>query len=364
LDLALASVLRKRFGSEGLIGEEGTAEFTSEWAKLALRQVLTGVAALYDPAKTAPSNLFLLTTFAGFDKGGVPIVKQLLFIEKWVPSGPLSNLTPDYQVLQKGETIQRFTQFTAGITCVADAILGGYYKSEDAVIQRYYQKRRDGLLDSLPLEEMKTLAQVILRETRNFTNLVGGKDEIGIFPVSGDIQWLLPPLPSDKHLPARFFLWNGLECTDRNPECKLVNGGADFFEDFQRALDESITKFFLASQFKDIAVVVDNNYFVRDSFEGTTLKWRGGPIFMRSNNFHNCILELTEHAEVPGDSELNGKCKLVRKAEVSFESTTVGAPIKYQTSGCVEKSSNGGVTITAGDKCGNAASIFGPPIQP
>jgi hypothetical protein len=181
------------------------------WAPPALQQALTGVAALHDPATTPPANLRLLTTFAGFDGRGMPVLKQLRFEASWSPSGPLSTPAPAYNVYQGELVVEKFTPLTVGITSVADAILQGAYSSEDPAIRDYYEKRRQGVLDNLSLEEMKTLAKVILHETRNFTNLVGGEDQIAMLPVNGDSQWFLPTLPSDSELPARFFLWKGIQ---------------------------------------------------------------------------------------------------------------------------------------------------------
>lgn len=362
LDLTVASVLRKRFDSHGLPTAEGA---TYDWARFALAQALTGVAALSDPETTSSASLQLIATFAGFDERGQLVLKQLLFRESWKPSGPLNAKAPEYEVLQAGATLDgKFLPITTGITCVADAILGGYYRTKDPVILRYYQRRREGTLDSLELKELKSLAQVILRETRNFTDKVGGEDPIGVFPVGGNIEWTLPTLPSDKDLPARFFLWKGLLCPEATEQCKVLNGSAAYFEDFQHDTDELVAKFFLAGQFKERPVALDNNYFVNDSFEGTTLKWRGGNFFMHGNHFKDCVLEMPEGVQLQPGSELDGKCRLVRKPEVSVEPGTVGSPIKWETFGCKKIEPNGGITFTAGGSCGNAAGMFGPTIQP
>jgi hypothetical protein len=359
LDLTVASVLRKTFGSEGLPGD------ASDWARSALRQALTGVAALYNPETTSPASLQLVTTFAGFDESGQPFVKRLVFVESWKPSGPLNVKAPEYEVLTVGKIPdEKFLPVAVGINCIAEAILSGYYKTEDPVILRYYQKRREGALDNLPLEEMKSLAQVILRETRNFTGLVGGEDQIGVFPVAGEVEWALPPLATKSELPAHFFLWKGLQCTQGASQCRAVNGGATFVEDFQHPLDEPIAKFFLAGEFKNIPVALDHNYFVNDSFDGVTFKWRGDRFFLQGNHFKDCVLELPESAQLQPSSELTGKCRLVRKSEVSVEPATVGSPISWKSSGCSTKNSDGGVTLTVGGSCGNAASIVGPQIQP
>jgi hypothetical protein len=370
LDLAVASMLRRRFGPDGLSRGRGTVEAASGWAEHALEQALTGVAALYDPSATAPQNLFLIATFAGLDAHGVPMLRQVTFEEMWRASGPLNVVAPEYQTTSTQVTVNKFVSVRAGITCVADAILSGIYRSEDPAIRAYYQELKGGLLDNISLEEMRALAQAILRETRNFTPLVGGQDQIGVFPVAGDVEWSLPSsLPKLTQMSPGFMLWKGLLCTTSHPPCtESGRGGFTFFQDFQGLGDDTITKFFLASEFKDIPVALDNNYFVGSCFDGATLKWRGGTFFLRASNisqcFKQCALELPEGKELPSDSELNGKCRLIRKPEVTIEPTTVGAPVRIQTQGCVTKNSGGGVTVTAGGKCGNLAGIAGPSLQP
>ena len=365
LDLTVASALRKRFGAEGLPGEMGTVDGASDWAEHALGQSLTGVAALYDAQKTLAATLALSALFAGVDNNGVVVLRRLSFEESWKPTGPASVQAPDYDVRSWSFAgVEKFGFATAGITCVADAILGGYYKTEDHTIQDYYKRRREAALDNLTIEELKKLAKAILRETRNFTPLVGGEDQIGTFPVSGAIQWLLPALPSDSELPSRFLLWKGLNCMGGDPPCSGASGSMSFFEDFQRELDEPLTEFFLASQFEKIHVALDNNYFVDSKFDGAILQWRGGPFFMRKNSFNDCVVELPENLNVPSDSELHGKCRLVRKSAVAVETTTVGSPKKYKVAGCRKKNPDGSMTFTAGGGCGPDAGLVGPPIQP
>jgi hypothetical protein len=367
LDLAIASVLRRRFGSAGLPGDRGTPYAASDWAEHALRQALIGVAALYNPAKIPAQNLSLTTIFAGFDKNGAPVLRRLLFTETWSLTGPLHVMAPEYQVISAEKKITKFFPVTAGITCVADAVLAGIYKSNDPVIQGYNQKLRNKLLDDLSLQEMRALAQVILRETRNFTPLVGGEDQIGEFSVNGDVRWNLPAvLPSQTQLSPSFMLWKGLFCTNSQPQCTADGrDGLTYFQDFQHSLDEPTTKFFLASRFKDIAVALDNNYFVSSHFEGVTLKWRGGTLpFMHANTFDQCAIELPEGKDLPPDSELNGQCRLIRKPEVVVDPSTVGAPAKMQTSGCVTNNPDGSVSVRAGGSCGSTAGIFGPILQP
>ena len=163
-------------------------------------------------------------------------------------------------------------------------------------------------------------------------------------------------------------LWKGILCTNAQPQCSGSGGGQNrvtISQDFQHALDEPIPEFFLASQFKEIPVALDNNYFVRNRFDGATLKWRGGHLYMAANSYGQCVLELPEGKNLPPGSELNGKCTLVRKSKVTVEFTVVGSPKGIQTSGCAKQNPNGGVALTRGGNCGSGATITLPsPQQP
>jgi hypothetical protein len=366
LDLSIAALLRKRFGATGLPDEEGTPGMASEWAEGALEQALTGVAALYDPAKTNPQQLSFFATFAGFDDKGALNLRQLIFRPTWMPTGPLNIIAPAYKVDSGAVTVTKFQPVAVGISSVADAILGGFYRSQDAVIQLYYQKLRSKQLDDLSIDEMQALARAILRETRKFTPLVGGEDQIGVFPVNAHVRWQLPTrLPRETQLSPNFTLWKGILCTNSQPQC-VINGQGHvtFFQDFQHPIDETLSEFFLASQFQEIPVALDNNYFVRNRFDGVTLKWRGGAFFTSGNSFGQCVIELPEGKELPSGSELTGKCALVRKSEIIVEPTMIGSPKKMRTFGCIKQNPNGGVTATAGGNCGNQAGVMGPSLQP
>jgi hypothetical protein len=362
LDLVVASMFRREFGSAGLPGEMGMPGAASDWAEHALTQALIGIASLFKPSDLPASALSLTTTFAGIGKDGAPIVKQLVFTETWHPAGPLSVMAPEYQVRPAEAKVTKFLPVTAGITCVADAILSGIYKSDDPIIQSYKQKLSTRLLDDLSLQEMDALAKSILRETRKFTSLVGGENQIAIFPATGHVRWHLPQvLPSATQLSPSFMLWKGLLCLDQQPQC---HGHLSYFQDFQHPIEETIPTFFLASQFKNISVALDNNFFVDNSFEKITFQWQGGTLpFMQGNTFFQCVVELPEGRELPPNSELS-HCALVKKREVVVDASTVGAPSKMQTSGCQTKNPDGTMTFTAGGGCGNDAGFIGPLIKP
>ncbi len=174
LDLVVASVLRRRFGPGGHrvahqaasgewsfpdaseAGFEGIT-FDSLWARITLAQALTGVASLYDPSSLPPESMIFVATFAEIG-GGKVALRQQKFIGSWVQSGPLNRSVPHFEVSQETTTaVEHWIQKTVGIKSVADAILGGSYKSGDPVIVKYYQELHSDVaaLDSMSVTEME-----------------------------------------------------------------------------------------------------------------------------------------------------------------------------------------------------------------
>ena len=361
LDLSLASVLRNHFRAIGRPGALGDVQQVANWVDGELEQVLTGVAALEDP-RTPPENLSVWATFAGFDSNGVPIIKQLLFRESWVPTGPLSILAPHYDVQSAAVTVTGFTPVPVGVRCVADAILSGHYRSTDPVIQAYYRKKREGSLDNATLGDMESLAKVILRETEKFTDVVGGEDQIAVLPVQGNPAWSLPAgLLTDTNIGARFDLKKGVTCSGGNP---CTRGEPGYFEDFTHPLDEPISNFFLASEFNGTTVAMDDNYFVLNSFQNVRLKWKGSRFpYLLGNTFRPpCVLELPQNSDPPDDPQTSGllaNCTIERKLEVVVDPSTVGFAGRWEPVGhpCVTQNPGGGITMSAGGDCEKRTSV-------
>lgn len=361
LDLSLAALLRNRFGTRGSPGPRGKVENAAEWVRYKLEQDLTGIAALFD-ASYPSGNLYLCATFAGFNADGVPIIKQLLFKESWVPAGPAAIIAPRYDVESGEVTVNKFQAVTAGITCVANAILGGHYRTTDPVIKAYYRKRRQGGLDNASVPEIASLARVILRETGKFTDAVGGREQIAILPVEGKPTWVLQDLPTDTELGARFELSKGVSCSGGHP---CTRGEPGYFEDFTHPVNEAIPNFYLASVFNGATVALDDNYFVRNIFQNVRLKWQGRQFpYLFGNTFRApCVLELPENSDLPNDpqtADLLNNCRVERKLEVAIDPGTVGIAGKWEAIGhpCVAQNPGGGANVedTTGYPCRNDAS--------
>lgn len=338
LDLELAPVLRKAFGPNGLSTDEISFPQAIE---ATIQNALTGVAAIYDPL-TPPSNLSVTVTFARIDANHVPVLQQMQLTEIWIHMGPLQVPGPRYSAnLTRTLPIDRFRSVTVGIPFVADAILAGIYKSDDPLIKDYYRRRKVDQLDDMTLSEMSALVRVILRETKKFTDYVGGEDQLAEFPSDGDASIHLPnELATETHTIPRLMRWEGLLCiSTQRPPCG--NAPTSFSVNPAQPTGEvHFTKFLMASEFKDIPVALDNNLFVADSFEGVTLKWNGGPFFLYRNTFKDCVLELTFIAQVPPKL---ATCRIVRKSAVDLPPGTVGLPlpVKVITGGTPGSSSFG-----------------------
>jgi hypothetical protein len=325
LDLAVASVIRKEFSGAQWRNDDHANNVPST-AEGVLQDALTDVAAIFDPAQTPPQNLVLIATFVRFDTDRVPIVEVKYFIERWKPTGPQNSLVPEYTVQNESKKVTTFVYFPAGVTCVAEAILSGHYVSNNAVLERFYEKRRNNLLSEMSLEDMLNLAKVIMKETEKFTDVVGGEDQVGVFPADGgNLQWSLPTnLPSEAQLQPRTLRFEGISCSNLSSPPPCGYAPVSFMVNPNQRYDEIFKKFFLASQFVQIPVALDGNLFVGNTFDHATLRWRGTSFFMRRNTFKDCVLEMPIGTELPHGSELGGKCVVERKDNIDIY-TIVGS---------------------------------------
>jgi|SRR5579862_1229807 len=348
LDLAVASVLRRRFGPGGnrAFHRDGSGKttvvdasevpvfegvgFDSFWTKMALGSALTGVASLYDPTSLPESDMDFIASFAGIADGKV-VLKQQKFQGSWISSGDKTPVVPDYKVLSSDVPVDGFVHLTAGITRVADAILAGDYKTTDPAIKRYYSKLHDqASLDSMSVDEMTELARASLRETAKFTDYVGGPDQIGTFPVNGEAQWVLPDLPKELALSPRFWWQSCLMYIKGVPPVRRSCAKGTFFEDLQHPLDEVIAQFFLASEFNNVSVMLDNNYFVRSRFENVTFKYLGAPFLALNGTYINCRVEFSGDAALPRGSEIFDHCEKIKVKTVNLDDGTIGRPSKWE----------------------------------
>jgi hypothetical protein len=343
LDFKVASVLRRKFGVRGIADVRGTVQGAADWATKALYLALIGVAAVFDPEQLPAPNMQFTATLIGFDKNRVPIITQLNYTGDWKPSGPLNVLAPSYTMQKRSITTTGFTWVTVGIDQVASAILNGSYETTEPIIVSYYEKLRTGTTDDMKLAEMKQLAKAILRETKRLSDFVGGPDQIGVFSPDGRVEWSFPPLPSDRQLLPRTGLTQGFLYGPGGERVAFLGAQDWYFDDFRHPLKEPFAHVFLACEFKNVSVSLDDNYFLRSSFAYVTVKWNGGPFLARGNKYNHCTIELPDRVRLPKGSGLEG-CELVRKKKVNFADDTLGLPVKIRSTGCVLK---GGIVTAA-----------------
>jgi hypothetical protein len=230
-------------------------------------------------------------------------------------------------------TVDRFSLITSGLDGIAKDILKGTYKSSDPAIVTYYRKLHAGPFgrDSMGLLEMESLARAILRETKKATNLVGGPDQIAVYPVKGKPRIFgLEGLPTAKEIPSHFIL-NTCSVYGKGPQTSNEPCSGTFaFEDFTHELEEPVTQFFLACIFQDVPIALDYNFFVNSEFNRTTFKYLGKkPPFARGNRYSDCTVELPETVEFDRDSEIFSHCRLVRKKTVDLNQDTLGVPFQH-----------------------------------
>jgi hypothetical protein len=355
LDLAVASVIRKELVERNWPNDEQAAEVPVA-AEGVLDDALTGVAAMLDSATTPAQNLAMSATFVRFDTDHGPIVEQDVFVAEWVPTGPQNVLVPKYTVTRGKKKVTEFFHFAVGIPCIADAIFSGHYKTTNPVLQSYYRLRtNETRLNELSIPEMVSIAKAILMETRKYTDLVGGDDQIGAFPTSGQVRWSLPAnLPSEARLQPRVYRFSGLTCSNtNNPPCGAAP--VSFYYSPQQPADEVFKKYFLASQFIQIPVALDNNLFIGNTFDHVTLRWLGGSFFMLRNVYNDCVLELPEGVELPHDPELIARCRIERKPKIDIY-TIVGARPQMSVGSCIKWNPD--------HSCAQVSSLALGPMQP
>lgn len=353
LDLVIASVLRRRFApcgekwlrhttggkTEVICADEvpgGRPEGVSAdstWAERNLARALTGVASLTGQSSPPP----FWATFAGIEKDGKVVLRQQFFSGSWVQAPAQNTPIPDYRVEETPiVTVQKFTPVIAGIPYIGRMVLDGLYKTSDPSITNYYRKLHDQpALDSMSLAEMAGLARAILRKTEGLTEFVGGPDQIGIFPVSGEPEWNMPTLPPDPapqklSLLPRFFF---NECLAYTKDGRSANGPCTqgkYAEDWQHPFEETISQFFLGCRFEGVTVALDDNYFVRSQFDGVTFKYSGKTFLPANNTYTNCKVEFSEDAALPNGSEIFDRCEKVKVKAVSLDKDTIGKPAKIE----------------------------------
>jgi hypothetical protein len=102
---------------------------------------------------------------------------------------------------------------------------------------------------------------------------------------------------------------------------------------FSHGLDEVIAQFLLGCRLTGVPVVLDDNYFVLDAFNGVTFKYSGKPFVARKNTYSDCAIEVPQNLRLDDSEEIFRACRVVRQRQVTWDSDAVGQPLKYEKAG-------------------------------
>lgn len=419
LDLQVASVLRRRYRYADNPSSERTGWTPPEGAHPALtvsyfsfsayknpdpgrssvdedfelEQALTAVAALA-PATLAPASLNLQTLIGDFDKRGPPRIRRIDYVNNAHRAGPLNTELPDYSPVdvtaERCRTVAEsnrragavpFSYCFAGVDGTAERIIRGNYPSRDPAIRRYYRRLRRKTLRKMRLSEMKELVHGILVETnrealtnvsdgalRQTISVVGGGDQIGVFPTKGPSRCCGQDhlLKDEQLLPLKFiragFLYDGSsEPIPVNPV------GISYYWGGQHDPDERIGQVFMGDDFQNVTVRLDGNYFLKNRFYFVTFRYSGGECFLPmlpSNEVHHCRIAMPRGTILPESCMIVSSCDEAPEADAQNDGAeVVGAPIQIKSTGCRRMNTDGTITFYVGGECGNTAGVVGPAIN-
>jgi hypothetical protein len=369
-DLEIASILRRKFGADGLsddaiFGTNGLPERDStkqvgDWCALVLEPALIGIESFelmgrphtYAEIGARLGHPYFALTVAGISHDKLPHIRKIDFLFTSIyPLFGVDTDTPLFQLADREQKADHFISESAGIVDVADQILKGQTVDtealEDRAVKKYLARRSAGRLDGLSLKDMKALAVSILRATeRKHGPGVGGGDEIGVFTAKKNSEWYLPDLPQTTTLPIPFVLRAGLSIgAERStwiPDFSQVTA----FEPFLLQEEEGriVPQLFLGNAFRDVTVRVDGNYFIGNHFASVTFLYDGGPQLLADNRYDSCTVIISRGAFVDRNFELLHKCGVTYADRLQHDhGGTIGralhvhyAPCPPRKNGCAE----------------------------
>jgi hypothetical protein len=348
LDVQVSALLREHFGQleQRRIGFDG--QDVSGWMRLAMAEELQLVGAVF--GTFGKYDMGMTAIAAGYDDKNKPKIVRFDFNPKLQPFGPGLTMLPLFDTKVTSVEVKGFECVSAGIDSIAKAVIAGTYVSNDPRILRFYAAREQTRLNALPLDALQQLAEAILAETKTNTVLVGGPDQIAIFPRRGKPKWLAPELRSSRQRVLSAVLWLGGPSNVRRADGQHYSMATSIFNDLTRPPTEQYTQVFVGGVVQDVDVALDGNIFAGCVFSNVTFKYKGGSFWFGSNNrLQQCEIEIEDGKVLPADSPLVSTCRVIPKAVVQIDPTTVGAPVSAKHVGCVIRTKNGSVkTKTTG----------------
>jgi hypothetical protein len=273
---------------------------------------------------------------AGYDAKDKPKIARFDFKPKLQPFGPDLIMLPVFDTEITSVEVRGFKSATAGIDSIAKAVIAGTYASSDERIMRFYAALERNQLDTLPLEALRQLAEAILAETEKHTVLVGGPNQIAVFPHRGKAKWLAPEMQSSKQRVLRTILWLGGPSNLRRQDGQHYRMIASVYEDLTCPVTERYTQVFVSGAVHDVDVALDGNIFAGFLFADVTFKYKGGSFWFGDNNrLQRCEIEIEQGKMLPAGTPLASMCRMIPKAVVQTEISTVGTPIRPTHVGCI-----------------------------
>jgi hypothetical protein len=197
-------------------------------------------------------------------------------------------------------------------------------------------------------------------------SVVGGPDQIGVFPVRGQAQCCGDAnLPTDfQQLPPKF-IRAGFVYDDAETGSPVNPVRISMFWSGQYDPDQPIHQVFIGDYFRNVIVRLDGNYFIKNRFDDVVFRYEGGECFMPPNAWneaHNCSLEMLPALALPSSCSMLSTCRRAIYGS-NANKPTVGNPIRVEMSKCREPHADGTVTFWIGGECGNSAGMIGPEIK-
>ena len=197
IDFQVAAALREEFSdTEWEKGKRKLPNLPPTLMSLVGEQ-LTMFAGLLAANGESPTALNFQMLAAGFDKSKL-VLLRLEFRPHIEVYGPFGLPVPRYEPVVTTKVVRHFECLSAGVDDLARSVLDGGFSTIDPRILEYYRARNEGKLDQLSLNSLEDLAVAILEETKRVTPVVGGPDQIGVFPKHGSVRWHLPELPGSR----------------------------------------------------------------------------------------------------------------------------------------------------------------------
>ena len=297
-----------RYGRSGMPDERGDPEFVTGWLTGDLGLQVDRLAAVFGTFKalSAFPDLRLIATVAGYDKEDRLAIQQTRFEPASKPLVARGRPVPDIEVVTQNHVISEFNWLAVGVRAIAEAILAGAYEMDAPIYRTYIKATREGSRGDLSLEALEGLVRLIFRETIRHEVGVGGTVQIAVIPSKG-----LPRFPPSTFLTPEIRLGGGsLVIGAENPfMAREWTHGANF-RTSQNFDTLAMTSTFVANEFHDLTIPLDENDYYGNIFRRCTFRYTGkGTVSFANNDVESCALEISAVTKVlpPAVLWLKGK---------------------------------------------------------